>query len=211
MKINEIFYSIQGEGKWIGRPNIFIRTAGCNLRCKYCDTTYAYESGKEMGINQILVSIKKYPCKYVCITGGEPLLQSDITELIEKLQKEKYKICLETNGSYDIDTFTKYKNLIISLDVKCPSSEMHENNHLSNIEKLRNDDVVKFVIKDKTDYNYAIKILNQNKLDCSIYFQPVYNTDYEKLAKWILKDGLNVNFSLQLHKIIWENKKEGIR
>ena len=98
MKINEIFYSIQGEGKWTGLPNIFIRTSGCNLRCSFCDTTYAYDDGKEMSIDEISSQISKYPCKYICITGGEPLLQKEILNLIDFLIKRNYKICIETNG-----------------------------------------------------------------------------------------------------------------
>ena len=114
MNINEIFYSLQGEGNWAGRPNIFIRTTGCNLRCSYCDTKYAYDSGEEMNIETILDTIRKYSCKYICITGGEPLLQTEIMSLINALLKRKYHICLETNGSLDIKGISNIKSLIIS-------------------------------------------------------------------------------------------------
>ena len=106
MNINEIFYSIQGEGKWTGLPNIFVRVTGCNLRCSYCDTKYAYYDGKEMSINEILDHIDKYPCKHVCITGGEPLLQHDTTDLISAFIKRNYKISLETNGSINIENLS---------------------------------------------------------------------------------------------------------
>ena len=126
MKINEVFYSIQGEGKWSGLPNIFIRTTGCNLRCSFCDTKYAYDDGKEMNIEEILNNISKYPCKYVCLTGGEPLLQNEIVELIDNLIRQKYKVCIETNGSINLKKVLGKESLIISLYVKCPSSKNHE-------------------------------------------------------------------------------------
>ena len=110
MVINEIFYSLQGEGNWAGLPNIFIRTTGCNLRCSYCDTKYAYDSGEEMSIETILDNISIYPCKYICITGGEPLLQNEIMNLINALLKRKYYICLETNGSIDIKGISNKKS-----------------------------------------------------------------------------------------------------
>ena len=152
MKINEIFYSIQGEGEWAGRPNIFIRTSGCNLRCSFCDTTYTYDDGKEMSIDKISSQISKYPCKYICITGGEPLLQKDILDLIDFLIKRNYIICIETNGSTSIQKISKKKSLMISLDIKCPSSKMHEYNQFENISLLRKNDQLKFVIKDKDDF-----------------------------------------------------------
>lgn len=206
MEINEIFYSLQGEGRWTGLPNIFIRTSGCNLRCSFCDTTYAYDDGKEMSIDKILSQISKYPCKYICITGGEPLLQNETLELIDLLLKRNYKICLETNGSINIEKLSNKKSLIISLDIKCPSSNMHEKNYFKNISLLRKDDQLKFVIKDKDDYNYAKKIVNEYKPICMVFFQPVWGTNPEELANWITTDGLDVKIGLQLHKIIWGDR-----
>jgi 7-carboxy-7-deazaguanine synthase len=203
MEINEIFYSLQGEGRWTGLPNIFIRTSGCNLRCSFCDTTYAYDDGKEMSIDEIFGQISKYPCKYICITGGEPLLQNDTSELIDVLLKRNYKICLETNGSINIEKLSNKKSLIISLDIKCPSSNMHEKNYFKNISLLRKGDQLKFVIKDKDDYNYAKKIVNEYKPTCMVFFQPVWGKNPEELANWITTDGLDVKLGLQLHKIIW--------
>ena len=147
MKINEIFYSLQGEGKWAGLPNIFIRTSGCNLRCSYCDTKYAYEDGKEINIKDILSKIAKYNCKFVCLTGGEPLLQTNIIEFIETLLEKNYNIIVETNGSISIDNLIKYNSLIISLDIKCPSSNMAKKIKLENINFLKKEDQIKFVIK----------------------------------------------------------------
>ncbi|MCJ7570988.1 MAG: radical SAM protein [Candidatus Thermoplasmatota archaeon] len=207
MKINEIFYSIQGEGKWTGLPNIFIRTTGCNLRCSYCDTKYAYEKGIEKTIQEITKEIKKYKCKKICITGGEPLQQKDIIELINHLIDLTYNILVETNGSLKIDSLKDKKNLIISLDIKTPSSKMHEKMFLQNINLLRKKDQIKFIIKNKKDYNYAKKIIQKYKPKCDIFFQPVWKTNSEKLAKWILEDNLKVKLGLQIHKIIWGDKK----
>ena len=207
MKINEIFYSIQGEGKWSGLPNIFIRTTGCNLRCSFCDTKYAYNDGKEMKIDEIIKEISKYPCKYVCVTGGEPLFQNDVPKLLDSLLKRNYWICLETNGSTNIENIACKKSLMISLDIKCPSSNMHEKMCLENLSILKKDDQLKFVIGDKRDYDYAKKIIQKYKTVCTVFFQPVWGTNAKKLAEWILNDELNVKLGLQIHKIIWGDKR----
>jgi len=207
MKINEIFYSLQGEGKWTGIPNIFIRTTGCNLRCSFCDTKYAYDKGKEMSLEKILQKISKYPCKNICITGGEPLIQNKIMDVIDMLIKKKYKICLETNGSLNIKKLLNKKSLMISLDIKCPSSKMHSKNNFKNINHLKEKDQLKFVIKNKKDYEYAKKIINRYKPVCDIFFQPVWGTNPCDLANWIIYDGLNVKLGLQFHKILWGNKR----
>jgi len=207
MKINEIFYSIQGEGKWMGLPNIFIRTTGCNLRCSFCDTKYAYYNGKNMGVKEIMNYINKYPCKYVCITGGEPLLQNETQDLINVLIERNYEICLETNGSIKLEKIANKKNLMISMDIKCPSSHMHEKMCLENISSLGRKDQLKFVIGDRKDYSYAKKIIQEYKPICTVFFQSVWGSNSENLASWIIKDGLNVKLGLQLHKIIWGNRK----
>jgi 7-carboxy-7-deazaguanine synthase len=206
MKINEIFFSIQGEGKWTGNPNIFIRFSECNLRCSYCDTKYAYESGREMSIEEIFKSVKKYPCKKICITGGEPLIQKNIYELINFLIKNGYEISIETNGSIDISNLINIKSLMISLDIKCPSSEMNQKMNLKNLNFITINDQLKFVIGDRKDYDYAKKIIKSQDIKSKIYLQPVWGFDPKKLSSWILEDGLDVSLSLQLQKIIWRNK-----
>jgi len=203
MKINEIFYSIQGEGYWVGLPNIFIRFTGCNLRCSYCDTKYAYTKGKILSIEDIIQILNKYPCKFVCITGGEPVIQKDIGILISNLFKKGYNICLETNGSLDISEFIKVEGLIISLDIKCPSSNMHEKMLFENLLIIRGSDQVKFVIKDRVDYEYAKKILDKYKTSAAVFFQPVWGTNIKDIARWVLDDGLNVRVGFQFHKMIW--------
>jgi len=207
MKVNEIFYSIQGEGKWAGKPNIFIRTTGCNLRCKFCDTTYSYEQGNETEIIKIIEGIKKYKCNKVCITGGEPLLQKDLNNLIEKLLKSSYKLIIETNGSIDISNIKEIKNLVVSMDIKCPSSKMHDKMIFENIKHLTKKDQIKFIIKDRKDYEYSKNIIKKYNLDSYIFFQPLWGTKIDKLAEWILEDGLDVNLGLQIHKIIWGDKE----
>lgn len=207
MNISEIFYSIQGEGRWTGLPNIFIRMAGCNLRCSYCDTKYAYSNGKTMQIQKILQIIRQYPCKLVCITGGEPLLQKEILELIALLQKNKFSLLIETNGSFDIKPLTGKEDILISLDIKCPSSGMQKEMRFENIVQLSSKDQLKFIISNKTDYSYAKKIISKYKPLCQIFFQPVWGTKQTKLSKWILKDGLDVRIGLQIHKILFGNKR----
>lgn len=207
MKINEIFYSIQGEGLWSGLPNIFIRFTGCNLRCSYCDTKYAYEDGEIMSIDIIIQNLSKYTCSFVCITGGEPLIQDDIVQLIDNLLKKGYYICLETNGSIDIGKFVNIKRLLVSLDIKCPSSNMHEKMKLKNISLLTTDDQLKFIIKNKTDYEYAKKIIQKYKPKGTVFLQPVWGSNLEEISTWILHDGLKVRMGLQLHKIIWGDKR----
>jgi 7-carboxy-7-deazaguanine synthase len=207
MKINEIFYSLQGEGKWTGLPNVFVRTTGCNLRCSFCDTTYAYERGEEMDVEEIINKIQKYPCNYVCVTGGEPLFQEKTTQLIDVLLEKDYMICLETNGSIDIESLVGKKSLLISLDIKCPSSTMHEKMNFNNVSLLTCDDQLKFIIQKREDYEYAKKVIKKYKPQSTIFFQPVWGTNLKELSSWVLNDGLDVRIGLQLHKIIWGDKK----
>ena len=191
----------------MGIPSIFLRTTGCNLRCSFCDTSYAYEEGTEMTIQEIIKKIKIYPSKHMCVTGGEPLLQKDLPKLINILLQKKYNICLETNGSISVKKLSGKNSLMISLDIKCPSSGMHDQMHLKNISYLSKKDQLKFIMKNKKDFDYAKKIMKKYKPSCTVFFQPVWGTNPEKLASWILKDTLNVRLGLQLHKIVWGTKK----
>lgn len=207
MKINEIFFSIEGEGKNVGLPTIFVRTTGCNLRCTYCDTTYAYFEGKEMELSQILKKIKKWKCKRVCLTGGEPLLQRDMLSLIDMLLSRGYKIKLETNGSINISEVAK-RDIMISLDIKCPSSGMHEKMVMENISLLRVYDELKFVVGNRRDYEHVKKIIKNYMPKCEVMLQPVWG-EAKKLAEWILDDEIDIRLSLQIHKILWGDR-EGI-
>ncbi len=207
MKINEIFYSLQGEGILIGVPTTFIRTTGCNLRCTWCDTKYAYEEGKEMTLEEIVTRVRDFKANYVCLTGGEPLLQKDITKLIQELSDEGYQVSLETNGSISIEELPCLDSLMISLDIKCPSSGMHEKMEFSNLELLSPNDQLKFIIEDEKDYGYAKDIITKYNPICSIIMMPVGGIDLKNLAEWVLRDNLNVRVLPQLHKLIWGEKR----
>jgi 7-carboxy-7-deazaguanine synthase len=208
MKVSELFYSLQGEGRHTGQPTIFIRTTGCNLRCTYCDTTYAYEDGIAMTPDEILQAIAKYPCRTCCVTGGEPLLQPDIDTLLKALINNHYHVSIETNGSRPITPYTKTDAIMISLDVKCPSSTMQDHMELSNLKHLRPLDQVKFIIGDRVDYDYANDILHRYPTKAVVFFQPVWGTDSTKLAGWILEDGLGVQLGIQLHKFLWGTQRK---
>jgi len=207
MNISEIFYSLQGEGRFSGFPTVFVRTAECNLRCSYCDTTYAYKGKNHMTIDEILDIISPYPTQHVCITGGEPLLQKDLTSLLDSLMHQNYTVSLETNGSISIDAISSRKNIMISLDIKCPSSGMHKHMDLRNLEFLRPQDQLKCIIKNHEDYTYAKQVLETHTVVCPVFFQPVWGTNPQPLAQWILDDGLKVRLSLQLHKVLWGEKR----
>jgi 7-carboxy-7-deazaguanine synthase len=209
MKINEIFLSIQGEGIEIGLPTIFIRTAGCNLRCLWCDTKYAYFKGKQKTISYIINQCKKFKIKRVCITGGEPLMQRlECIKLIKCLIKNRFNISLETNGSISIKDLPE--KMMISLDIKCPSSGMTKNMCYNNLDLIKQKDQVKFVIANLKDYIFAKNIIKKYALEdkTNVIFQPVYRTKFtQKLVNIILQNKLKVRFLLQLHKIIWGDKR----
>ena len=207
MKINEIFYSLQGEGATSGLPTVFIRTTGCNLRCSYCDTTYAYDNGEPMSVDTIMRVLQSYHCSSVCITGGEPLKQKDFDSLLAALIRKQYQICVETNGSRSIKKLTGKKSVMISLDIKCPSSKMSEQMDFSNITLLSKNDQLKFIIKTKQDYEYAKKMITTYNPRCMVFLQPVWGTDPRRLAAWILHDRLPVRFGIQLQKVLWGKKK----
>ena len=211
IKINEIYYSIQGESSYVGKPCIFIRLTYCNLRCTYCDSEYTFYDGKDMSIDQIIEKIKQYPCNLVEVTGGEPLFQKNCIELLEKLIKLKYNVLLETSGSL---TIKEVPNKVVNIiDFKCPSSNMKKKNYWDNINYLKSKDEVKFVIGDRKDYDWAkgkIKQFNIDKI-CNILMSPVYKKIESKtITKWILNDNLNVRFQIQLHKEIWEDEERGV-
>ncbi len=207
LRVNEIFKSIQGESTYAGIPCVFVRLTGCNLRCSYCDTTYAYEEGIDMSVNEIIKEIDGYSCKNVCITGGEPLLQRNVNKLINLLKTKSYKIFVETNGAFNIDLLPG--NIIRIMDIKCPDSGMNNEMDWKNLERLRGDDEVKFVLSSKKDYEWAKGIVRKHNLPykTNVLFGSAYGKLKPKsLAGWILKDKLDVHLQLQLHKYIWPEK-----
>ncbi len=211
-KINEIFYSIQGESIHVGIPCVFVRLSGCNLRCSYCDTAYAYKEGKEMDVDGILNLIASFKCPVVEVTGGEPLAQKDTPLLISRLLDVGYKVMLETNGSFDIGKVDK--RCIKIVDIKCPSSNEKDSNNFDNLKKLQHIDQVKFVLQTREDYEYAKQkagLIPQGFPADHILFSPVDSKiPLFELAKWILEDRLKVRLHLQLHKIIWPDVNRGV-
>ncbi|MBN2652481.1 MAG: radical SAM protein [Spirochaetales bacterium] len=210
MKVNEIFYSIQGESLSTGLPTIFLRLTGCNLRCSYCDTRYSYDDGAEFSVEEVLRQIKGFSCKRLCITGGEPLLQrQEIFPLIEKLPD--YQISIETNGSLPVGDFLRFGNLSLVVDVKSPASLESANNHYENLSLVRPQDQVKFVLADRDDYEFAKKIINDYQIKATKLFSCIYGRlEPQQLVEWILADNLDVRFQLQIHKFIWDSNKRGV-
>jgi 7-carboxy-7-deazaguanine synthase len=202
--INEIFYSIQGESSRIGLPTIFIRLTGCPLRCQYCDSEYAFYDGGKMRMSSILNKIKKYPTKYVTVTGGEPLAQKSCLKLLAKLCNFGYDVSLETSGAINVSNVDKRVKKII--DIKTPGSAEENKNKFENLKHLTTKDEIKFVICDQSDYVWAKKnIIEKNMANiCEIIFSPAHESIKPKnLANWILKDQLNVRMQIQLHKYLW--------
>ncbi len=209
MKVNEIFLSIQGESIYAGFPTVFVRFSGCNLRCSYCDTAYAYEDGTEMKPEEVFDEIKKHYYKRVCITGGEPLLQRDMEKLLVLL--EDYNVTIETNGSMDISLFKLPAKHSYVMDVKCPSSGASKEMNLLNMGFLSDRDEIKFVIDGKEDYEWAKAIIKEHYRKGIITFSPVFGKiEYCDLVDWILRDKLDARFQIQLHKIIWGVDKRGV-
>lgn len=207
LRINEIFYSIQGESSRIGMPTVFVRLTGCPMRCTYCDTAYAFHEGQQQEIEEIIQEIKKFDTNYVTVTGGEPLAQKNCIDLMNQLCELGYQVSLETGGALDIkDVHAKVK---IILDVKTPKSNEDKNNFWPNLANIRTNDEIKFVIEDYEDFSWSIDMIEKYQLNQSqILFSPVYNVlASEQLAEWILKHQLNVRLQLQLHKILWGEKK----
>jgi len=210
VKVSEIFYSIEGEGIEIGRAEIFIRLAGCNLRCTWCDTKYALENGKEMNVKEIVNEVRKYPCKSVSITGGEPLLQKEeLLELIKQLKSLGYWIQINTNGTFFDEEILRSVDLI-SMDCKCPSSGMKSDfGVLKRARELFDSKTqFKFIISDKEDYEYARKIVSSLNAS-NMVLQPEWNSRKftEKLVDLVKRDCLNVKLILQQQKVIWGLKR----
>jgi 7-carboxy-7-deazaguanine synthase len=213
LKVNEIFYSIQGESSQAGRPCVFVRLTGCNLTCSYCDTQYAYEDGEEREIGAIVERVRHYQCHLVEVTGGEPLVQVETPVLIRRLLDAGYEVLLETNGSQDIGRVDD--RCVRIVDIKCPSSRQAEHNDLGNLARLTETDELKFVIGDRRDYDYAKETLSLMRSNPqrvrAVHFSPVFQKmQPRQLAQWILEDHLSVRLHLQLHKLVWDPNQRGV-
>ncbi|TDI90362.1 MAG: radical SAM protein [Caldithrix sp.] len=211
MQITEIYHSIQGESRFAGLPCVFVRTTGCNLRCVWCDTEYSFYGGQKMSLDEIIKQVESYDCKLVEITGGEPLLQKEVPELALRLLSKNQTVLIETSGEQDISVLDK--RVIKIMDLKCPGSGESHQNRWENLEHLTPEDEVKFVIKDRQDYEWSREVIKKHSLEnrLRVLFSPVWdNLDLEDLAKWILQDKLNVRYQLQLHKFIWSPETKGV-
>lgn len=207
IKINEIFFSLQGESSRIGLPTVFIRLTGCPMRCNYCDTAYAFNGGENLTIHAILAKVASYKTQYITVTGGEPLAQRECLDLLTTLCDSSYEVSLETGGALtikDVDPRVK-----IILDIKTPGSGEVKNYHWPNLNYLKAKDEIKLVITDHEDYLWAKNTIQEKNLlgNFDILFSPSFEqVKSQDLAEWILKDQLPVRLQLQLHKILWGQK-----
>lgn len=210
LALTEIFHSIQGESSHAGRPCTFVRLAGCNLRCAWCDTPYSWESGETMSLDEVLGAVAGHGCNLVEITGGEPLAQERTPELVRRLLDMGYEVLVETNGTFAVDVLDT--RAVAIMDVKCPSSGMHGRMDMGNLAKLRLRDELKFVIADRADFDYAASVVRTLPVKPRhIHFSPVPGRlDPAELAAWILESRLPVRLGLQLHKIIWDPETRGV-
>jgi 7-carboxy-7-deazaguanine synthase len=211
MRVTEIFHSIQGESSHAGQPCVFIRLTGCPLRCTWCDSEYTFSGGTDMTLEQVLARVKAYACPLVEITGGEPLHQPEAFALIERLCAGGYQVLIESSGAIDISPVDRRARII--LDVKCPGSGMADRMDWKNLDRVGPKDELKFVIKDRADYEWARELVKTRKLAdrCTVLFGPVFGElEPRLLAEWVLADRLPVRFQLQLHKFIWAPDMRGV-
>lgn len=205
MRITEIYQSIQGESSYAGMPCVFVRTTGCDLRCSWCDSEFTFSGGTSMTLEQIMAEVEKYACGLVELTGGEPMLQPEIYELAERLADSKHTVLIETGGHRDLSRLDS--RVIRIMDLKCPASGECEKNLWSNLEHLRPADEVKFVIADRTDYDWTLATIREHGLEDRVRL--LISTAFGKIepakvVAWMLEDKLRARFQLQLHKYIWE-------
>lgn len=211
LRVTEIFHSLQGESTHAGRPCVFVRLTGCNLRCRWCDTAYAFHGGREMSVSDVVDEVGRFDCESVEITGGEPLLQADAVPLMAELVRRGRRVLLETGGSLDIRTVPEGVCRIV--DVKCPASGESGRNHWDNLDHLRDGDELKFVLAGREDYDWAVAEIHARALAgrCPILLSPAHGElEPADLARWVLADRLHVRVQLQLHKYIWPGAAQGV-
>ena len=211
LDVNEIFFSIQGESSFAGRPCAFVRLTACNLRCSYCDTEYAFYEGARRTIAEIVAEVVEFPCDLVEITGGEPLLQTPVHDLIRELLELGKTVLIETGGALDIGVVDP--RAILIYDIKCPGSGMTHRNRWENIALLKPVDEVKFVIGSRDDYQWSKEKIAEHRLTerHQVLFSPVWgDLEPRQLAEWILADGLHVRVQIQLHKLFWGAQTRGV-
>ena len=206
LNITEIFYSLQGEAKEVGIPTVFVRLTGCPLRCNYCDTVYAFKGNNPLSIQHILDEVAQYNTRYVCVTGGEPMAQSNCLKLLDSLIDSGYNVSMETSGSIDIAPVNNKVSIV--MDIKTPSSTEEHQNRYENLPILKSKDQLKFVIASRSDFDWCNEILDNHEVESEVLFSPVYESlKPVQLADWILEKKLNVRLQVQLHKILWGDQK----
>jgi len=206
LNITEIFYSLQGEAKEVGIPTVFVRLTGCPLRCNYCDTAYAFKGNNPLSIQNILDEVSQYNAQYVCVTGGEPMAQSNCLELLDSLIDSGYNVSMETSGSIDITPVNSKVSIV--MDIKTPSSTEEHQNRYENLPILKKKDQLKFVIASRSDFDWCTEILDNHEVESEVLFSPVYESlKPVDLADWILEKNLNVRLQVQLHKFLWGDQK----
>ena len=206
LNITEIFYSLQGEAREVGIPTVFVRLTGCPLRCNYCDTAYAFKGNNPLSIKHILDEVAQYKTQYVCVTGGEPMAQSNCLKLLDALVSAGYKVSMETSGSIDITPVNSKVSIV--MDIKTPSSTEEHQNRYENLPILEKKDQLKFVIASRSDFDWCTDLLKHHEIQSEILFSPVYESlKPVELADWILEKNLNVRLQVQLHKILWGDQK----
>jgi len=211
LQVTEIFYSVQGESTYAGRPCVFVRLTGCNLRCRWCDTAYAFYEGETLAVEQVLEQVRAYKCPLVEITGGEPLLQEEVYPLIDQLLFEGYEVLIETGGSLDVGRLDP--RVVKIVDLKAPGSGMEGQNNLDNIQYLDRKDQIKFVVADRRDYEWAKQMMAEHALaeKAQVLFSPVFGELHPReLAEWILADRLPARLQIQLHKYLWDPNQRGV-
>jgi len=208
LRLTEIFFSLQGEAARAGLPTVFVRLTGCPLRCVWCDTTYSFSGGEPATIDSILARVANYPARQVCVTGGEPLAQKECLPLLSALCDASYEVSLETSGALDIAGVDPRVARV--MDLKAPDSGEGDKNRWENLDLLTPRDEIKIVVASRTDYEWARELIRARRLDtlCPMLLSPAQGlVDPTALADWILEDGLNVRFQLQLHKLLWGSAK----
>jgi 7-carboxy-7-deazaguanine synthase len=212
LTVNEIYLSVQGESTHVGRACVFVRLTACDLRCRWCDTPYAFTGGRKMSVEDILAAVALHQCGLVEITGGEPLLQSDVYALMQELLARGYEVLLETGGHQPTDRVPDHVAII--LDVKCPASGEAEKMHWTNLERLKPIDEVKFVIQDRADFDYACDVVRRYALAAkvrAVLFSPVHGRMApDELARWLLAERVPARLQLQAHKYIWTPDTRGV-
>jgi 7-carboxy-7-deazaguanine synthase len=211
LTVNEIFFSIQGEGTRSGQPCVFVRLTGCPLRCVWCDTAYAFHEGQKRSEDDVLQEIGRYPCRLVLLTGGEPLAQPAAFPFITRLADEGWRVLVETSGHVPLDPLDP--RAVAIMDVKAPGSGETHRMHWDNLARLRATDEAKFVIGDRRDYEWSRDLVRERALEerCVVLFSPVHGVlDPGELARWVLEDGLPVRLQVQLHKYLWPGVERGV-